>query len=57
MSENRDAYVDGIVDDDTDTIESEEEMFCISYLSYHLDLDVEYRMRLDDYAAEYPLEH
>ena len=37
VSEDRDAYVDGIVDDDTDTIESEEEMFCVSSLSFHLE--------------------
>ena len=37
VSEDRDAYVDGIVDDDTDTIESEEEMICVSSLSFHLE--------------------
>jgi len=36
VSEDR-AYVDGIVDDDTDTIESEVEMFCVSSLSFHLE--------------------
>ena len=63
VSEDRDAYdesedrcacdMDGILGDDT---EEKNEMFCISYLSSHLEY-VEYRMGLDDYAAEYPLEH
>lgn len=50
VSVDRDAY------DDTDMTESEEknEMFCVSYLSVHLEY-VDYRMGLDDYDAEYPL--
>jgi len=47
VSEDRDAYdesedrcacdMDGIPGDDTDTIEPEEEMFCVSSLSFHLE--------------------